>query len=171
MLNLIFAKLLVQVSFSAKQASAAGPSTSMSSKEWALTLLQLLLLVSVAQLLLLGLDLLLPPGQVCCPLLSLHAVGTECVLPDWCTSPTKASHVHQLLDMVAQVSLHDLLSQLIGAHALLFLDPQMSSQPPDSNWRIILNYIWFYAISLIQDSNLGGLGAPLTGQFSCKRAA
>ena len=52
----------MQISFSAKQVSAAGPSISVSHKEWALTLLQLLLLVSVAQLLLLGLDLLFPLG-------------------------------------------------------------------------------------------------------------
>ena len=37
----------------------------MSNKEWALTLLQLLLPVPVVQLLLLGLDLLLPAGQLC----------------------------------------------------------------------------------------------------------
>lgn len=55
----------MQVSFSAKQARAAGQSMSMSNKEWALTLFQLLLLVATVQLLLLGLDLLLPPGQVC----------------------------------------------------------------------------------------------------------
>ena len=55
----------MQVSFSAKQAGAAGQSMSMSNKEWALTLFQQLLLLPTVQLLLLGLDLLLPPGQVC----------------------------------------------------------------------------------------------------------
>ena len=63
--DLCQAEISVQVSFSAKQASAAGQSISMSNKEWARTLFQLLLLVATVQLLLLGLDLLLPPGQVC----------------------------------------------------------------------------------------------------------